>query len=481
MTESSRYLPNKGVFAYRKFFTLLVLLLDLALVVFMDLTAFSLRYGTDIAHPPARNFLAYLEIAKYIIALRILCFYIFGFYRNIASKTLFNIIVSTIKAVTASSIIAIVVAFYFRAFAYPRTVIFLSWVITAFVIIIWRILLQNAISYFSKGPVGNTIIIGTDKQAYRLGMHFGKDAATNVKLAGFIKLSPGENNEKLEDSGEILGSLEDLEGIVDKYSVNEIIVATQNISRQQILRVFGVLAGRNVILKLLPDIYEAAIGNIVISSEDFSSGPSGVLITPLEVSDSWYRGLKRVLDLAFSVLMLVFFLPVMLVVAGLIKITSYGPVIFKQERIGLNGRKFTMYKFRTMHKDAEDDSGPVWAANNDPRITPLGRFLRFSRLDELPQLINVIKNDMSLVGPRPERPYFVDKLIKEIPFYSERLTVKPGITGWAQVTSPYADTLEENKEKLLKDIFYIKNMSLSLDVLIFLKTIWTIIQEKGAH
>jgi lipopolysaccharide/colanic/teichoic acid biosynthesis glycosyltransferase len=134
-----------------------------------------------------------------------------------------------------------------------------------------------------------------------------------------------------------------------------------------------------------------------------------------------------------------------------------------------------------MYIDAEEISGPVWAVQNDARITPLGRFLRLSRWDELPQLINVIKNDMSLVGPRPERPYFVDKLINEIPFYTERLTVKPGITGWAQVTGTYADSLEDNKEKLLSDIFYIKNMSFSLDVWIFFKTIWTIIQEKGAQ
>jgi lipopolysaccharide/colanic/teichoic acid biosynthesis glycosyltransferase len=171
----------------------------------------------------------------------------------------------------------------------------------------------------------------------------------------------------------------------------------------------------------------------------------------------------------------------MLLIAISIKLTSPGPVVFRQERVGLNGRQFTMYKFRTMYKGAEDDTGPVWTSLNDPRITPLGKFLRLTRLDELPQLVNVIRNDMSIVGPRPERPYFVAQLIKEIPFYVERLSVKPGITGWAQVTYKYADTLEKNQEKLLADIFYIKNMSLSLDMWIFFMTIWTIIKEKGAQ
>jgi exopolysaccharide biosynthesis polyprenyl glycosylphosphotransferase len=458
-----------------------VILVDVVLVIFSDLTAFTLRYGTDIAHPPAKNFLAYLQISKFIIILRLLCFYIFGFYHKLKSKTIFNIIVTTMRATTASSVIIIMIAFYFRALAYPRTVIFISWALTTATIILWRILIQTIATMVWREPATNAIIIGTDKQAHRFGLHLSEDAATKYRLLGFVQSSLPSSESGFVDQKMILGNLNDLEKVIVQYSVDEIMVTAESLTRRQIFQIFNSVEGKNIVLKLLPDIYEAVIGNIIISSGNLGDSLSGILVSPLEVTDNWYIGLKRILDLIFSLSMLIIFSPIMVVIAILIKITSSGPVVFQQERVGLNGRRFMMYKFRTMHKEAEEDLGPVWAAENDTRITPLGRFLRFSRLDELPQLVNVIKNDMSLVGPRPERPYFVDKLIHEIPFYTERLTVKPGITGWAQVTGKYADSLEDNKEKLLSDIFYIKNMSLSLDVWIFFKTIWTIIQEKGAQ
>jgi len=168
-------------------------------------------------------------------------------------------------------------------------------------------------------------------------------------------------------------------------------------------------------------------------------------------------------------------------IALAIKLTSSGPALYRQKRVGRDGTVFDCLKFRTMRADAEADSGPTWAGDNDPRITPLGRFLRFSRLDEIPQLWNVLKGDMSLVGPRPERPEFVDWLNREIPYYYLRHTIRPGITGWAQVRYKYGSTVEDAKEKLRYDLFYIKNFSPGLDLLILLQTIKIILLGRGAR
>ena len=171
--------------------------------------------------------------------------------------------------------------------------------------------------------------------------------------------------------------------------------------------------------------------------------------------------------------------PRRLITAVLIKLDSRGPVLFNQQRVGRNGKPFTIYKFRTMIKDAEKYTGPVWAEKSDPRITRMGRFMRRVRLDEFPQCINVLKGDMSLVGPRPERPYFVEKLKQEYPYYTRRLKVQPGITGWAQVKGEYDTSIENVREKLQYDLYYIENMSLRMDIRIMLYTVFVMLRFKG--
>lgn len=189
----------------------------------------------------------------------------------------------------------------------------------------------------------------------------------------------------------------------------------------------------------------------------------------------------HIVDCILAVIALLFSAPAFLLIAILIKLDSRGPVFYKQERVGLNGENFFVYKFRSMRQDAESLSGPTWAATGDPRITRIGRILRTLRLDELPQFINVIRREMSLVGPRPERPYFVSLLNQEVPFYDLRHSIRPGITGWAQVSAGYGSSVEESQEKLEYDLFYILNRSFLLDVLIVIKTIKIMICGKGAR
>jgi exopolysaccharide biosynthesis polyprenyl glycosylphosphotransferase len=193
----------------------------------------------------------------------------------------------------------------------------------------------------------------------------------------------------------------------------------------------------------------------------------------------WEKKVKRALDLLFSFFALLITLPVTSVIAALIKIESEGPIIFKQKRTGQNGKEFNVYKFRSMVNDAEKLSGPVWSTKDDPRITKIGKFIRKVRIDEIPQMLDVLKGEMSLVGPRPERPYFVEKLSKEIPLYKRRLKVRPGVTGWAQVKHKYDETLEDVNTKLRYDLFYIENMSLRMDFKILFRTIFVVLFGKG--
>ena len=193
----------------------------------------------------------------------------------------------------------------------------------------------------------------------------------------------------------------------------------------------------------------------------------------------YLTGIKRFMDLVLSVLLFVTGLPFYIIFGLLIKLDSKGPVLFKQIRAGLQNSSFLLYKFRSMSLHAEDETGPVWTAQDDPRITKVGQFLRRFRFDEFPQLLNVLKGEMSLVGPRPERPFFVEKLKQEYPFYMRRLKVRPGITGWAQIKHPYDEHLEDVREKLRYDFYYIENVGLWLDLKIIIRTVRVMLSGKG--
>jgi exopolysaccharide biosynthesis polyprenyl glycosylphosphotransferase len=190
---------------------------------------------------------------------------------------------------------------------------------------------------------------------------------------------------------------------------------------------------------------------------------------------------RRVADLIIACTLILLTLPFLAVFALTIKLDSSGPVFYRQERVGLGGRRFMLVKFRSMVRDAEPDGQPVWAVERDIRITRIGRFLRCTRLDELPQLFNVLRGDMSMIGPRPERPYFVDQLNKIIPSFSERLKVNPGITGWAQVNYPYGASIYDARQKLSYDLYYIRNRSVIFDLIILLLTVDVVIWQKGAR
>jgi sugar transferase (PEP-CTERM system associated) len=190
---------------------------------------------------------------------------------------------------------------------------------------------------------------------------------------------------------------------------------------------------------------------------------------------------KRLFDIVCATILIALAMPVMVVAAFVIVLEDGFPLLYRQERVGLNGRLFNVIKFRSMRRDAEKDGKPIWAQAQDNRVTRVGQFIRKLRIDELPQLFSVLKGDMSLVGPRPERPFFVDQLTKEIPFYAVRHSVKPGVTGWAQVRYHYGATVEDSAEKLQYDLYYVKNNSLFLDIVVLFETVGVVLTGKGAH
>jgi exopolysaccharide biosynthesis polyprenyl glycosylphosphotransferase len=224
----------------------------------------------------------------------------------------------------------------------------------------------------------------------------------------------------------------------------------------------------------MPDTYEIVSG---LAKTNQLYGVPFIEVMP-EIMPYGSKLFKRVLDVVISSVLLLLLSPLLVLIVILIKLTSRGPIFYKQIRVGRNSKQFNMYKFRSMVKDAEE-YGPEWAGEKDPRITGVGGLIRKVYLDEIPQLLNVLKNDMSIVGPRPERPYFVEILSREIPYYYKRLSIKPGITGWAQIKHKYDSSLNDVKEKLKFDFYYIENMSLKLDFKIMVNTFLVIIFMKG--
>ncbi len=253
------------------------------------------------------------------------------------------------------------------------------------------------------------------------------------------------------------------------------LIALGSSDGDSLMEVLRLCDGKSVSLKLVPDFY-TLIGGMARTEHMYGLPLIEVLPEPMQ---TWEQSLKRLFDVSVAFLVLSVGLPVWITIAFLIRITSPGPAIYRQKRVGRKGKIFTMHKYRTMRDNAEAETGPVWASHNDYRYTAIGRWLRKTRLDEVPQFWDVLTGDMSLVGPRPERPYFVERLTEEIPLYSRRHRVKPGITGWAQVKWKYDTSLDDVRQKVKYDLFYIENMSFRRDMQILFRTIYTAIRGAG--
>lgn len=323
--------------------------------------------------------------------------------------------------------------------------------------------------------MGQLLILGATEAGRNIHRAIASAPELGWKAAGFVEQNPLFKGADF-DGLPVLGKYSDLPHLISLHRVGGLIISHESSSHNEILRILSYVAEFPLTVFIVPDLYDAATGHFKTNTVH------GIALKELfpEHMPSWEANLKRLLDMTVSALGLLLTFPLLLALAVLIRLDSKGAVLYTQERVGQYGRIFLLYKFRTMHSNAEAE-GPQWAAENDPRVTRLGRFLRRTRLDEVPQLWNVLTGDMSLVGPRPEREHFINQLRNEVPLYLQRLKMKPGLTGWAQVKHHYDSNLEDVKTKVLFDLWYFENMSLPLDMVILIRTIWVVLTGKGAH
>ena len=320
------------------------------------------------------------------------------------------------------------------------------------------------------------MVVGTGVDAAAVERSLASMARSGVSFVGFYP--SGTSAEVAVSKQAVLPSSVPLESLVERLRVHEVIVALREQRGGTVpLRPLLACRLRGVRVTDLAGFFERMSGEVRIDALKASW-----LIYGDGFRQGWARRLvKRCFDVFAAALLLLLGIPVMLVTALAIWLDSPGPILFFQERVGLGGRVFRVIKFRSMSIDAEKDGKPRWASSNDLRVTRVGRSIRKARIDELPQIFNVLKGEMSFVGPRPERPYFVSKLTDQIPFYGARHTLKPGLTGWAQVRCSYGASVEDAARKLQYDLYYVKNHTLLLDLAILLRTIKVVLSGKGAH
>ena len=463
---------------HSKFFESLLLIVDWVCLSTAWMCSYYLRMYSGIipAYKTIPPLKIYLMLLFFMIPLWGMVFKAFGLYRPRRISTRFSEVIDIGKASTFATLILVSLTFLFRQYEFSRLTFFYFWLTNIVFLSLTRILFRAFLSFIRKKGYNRrfALVVGTEKLGQELVHKLRSHLDLGVQIKGFIANKPDNIGAEIQGT-KILGSHLNIRELIKKHGIDIVFIALPYHAHNQLKDILDYIADEPVSVIVLPDLFEFATlrGRI----NEFDGMPLITLCdTPLY---GWNIIIKRSLDIIFSSFILILLSPFMLIIALLIKLTSAGPVFYKQERMGLDGKIFNMIKFRTMLVNAEAETGPVWASKDDPRCTNIGKFLRMTSMDELPQFFNVLKGNMSIVGPRPERPVLIENFRDKIPKYMLRHKMKAGITGWAQVNGWRGSTSLE--KRIEYDLYYIENWSLYLDLKIIWLTIWNGLVNKNAY
>lgn len=452
---------------------------DLLMINFVFLFAYWFRFNSGIIPviygvPSIREYIKPLPIISILLLFIMRSFDLYSTKRRLSMLDEFFAI---IKSMTVGLVIFMAATFVYRDFSYSRMMLLICWInlilfisCARFIINRIRLALRAANRDFS-----NLLLIGTGSTSLRLIRHIRNNPHWNYKIVGAVSVSGEPTKQSLEGTP-VIGELDGLAEILSRKDIEEVILTAPSLSRDRIMSIILECEKRMVNFHLIADLLGMITSQVDMENID------GVPLLSLKESPlvlSYNRFIKRAMDLIGSSIGLILFSPIFLIISIAVKLSSPGPVFYLQKRIGEDGRRFTIIKFRTMVNKAEKGTGAVWAKRDDPRRTKVGAFLRRHNLDELPQLINVFKGEMSLVGPRPERPKFVGRFKENIPRYMSRHKIRSGMTGWAQVNGLRGDTSIEERTKY--DIYYVENWSLVFDIKILLMSISQTLFSGSGH
>jgi len=447
---------------------LLLVAVESACIVASVILAAYVRFGVYITEVMRQEH----GVAKALLIALIcqICLYYSDLYdlRRVADRR--ELIVRIIQALAAASFILAAVYFWFPATMIGRGIFLIAAGFICAFIVGWRLAFEWLLH--RVGPRQRLLLVGAGDAAVKLARELlDRHQELGVEVVGFVVDDPVEAKRALPHNLKVIGGIDSIPTIVKECFVDRVVVSLADARGKLPMDKLLEMKLKGVTFDHLASVYEEYTGKIAVEN----LRPSWLIFSSGFQDTRARRGTKRVIDVLCAAVGLVIAAPLMLIVGALVRLTSPGPALFRQTRVGQHGRLFTLYKFRSMRADAEATTGAVWSTPNDSRVTWFGRFIRMTRLDEMPQLWNVLRGDMSLVGPRPERPEFVSDLSRDIPFYGQRHVVRPGVTGWAQVRYKYGASKEDALEKLQYELFYIKNMSMALDLVIMFHTIKTII------
>ena len=434
------------------------------------------RFGTDVPLEFTSRFYLGLLIVP---TLWVLFYYLWGYYSDVYRKSRLLELGQTFL----SSLIGVVILFfvlmlddYVGSYKNYYQLFFTLLVLHFLLTYSFRLIQTSRIIHriHSRKFGFNTLLIGGDEKALQIFQELNTQIRpAGFRFIGFLATGPNDAS-PLEAFLPKLGTLDDIPEVTEKYELEEVIIAIESSQHDLLTGILTSLQNRTLTIWGIPDLFDLLSGNAktnAIYSSPLFKISNGIM-------PAWQANLKRLIDVSFSILAIVLFLPAYLVIAIWIKLDSHGPILYKQERIGRFGKPFTIYKFRTMIDEAEPH-GPELSAPNDKRVTPAGQFLRRTHLDEIPQFYNVIKGEMSLVGPRPERQFFIDQIVKKAPHFTHLHKIRPGITSWGQVKYGYASTVDEMLKRLPYDLVYLKNISLYIDFKILIYTIISCFKGDG--